>query len=103
MWYGRNLQNGRLSMKQKLLKALLGKFICSQQHLGYCHIDRVIIIEDNRAIITAIVKTVNGVDLFWILEATWQTDCYGVHNIEKYLILKEYEIYGDYPTKNKIV
>lgn len=96
-------RNGMIRMKQKLLKALLGKFICSNRYLSYCHIDKIIAIQDNRAIITAIVKMINGISLYWILETSWQTDCYGVHSIKDYSILKEYEIYGNYPTKNKIV
>lgn len=90
-------------MKQNLLKALLGRFICSKQYVNYCHIDRVIAIKENRAIATAIIKMVNGVSFYWILETTWKTNNYGVHDIQDYFILKEYEIYGDYPTQNKAV
>lgn len=81
-------------MKYKVLKALLGKHISSKQHITYCHVDRIIVIEGTNAIVTAIVKTLNDRVFHWFLEVSWTTDRYGFHSISSCKILKEDELDG---------
>ncbi len=80
-------------MRYGLLKSLLGKHICKSNCIEYCHIDRIIVIEGQKAIATAIVKTLDNRILHWFVETSWITDN-GVHNIKNYIILKEDELNG---------
>ena len=79
-------------MKKHILKALLGKYISKNNTFAYCHIDRIIVIEGNKAIATAIIKTLNERTLHWFIETAWSTDDYGVHTINNYKIMKEDEL-----------
>lgn len=83
-------------MNDRLLKAILGKFICKTRPVCYCHVDRVLSVEEPKAIVTAIVETPNKRVLHWILETSWDTDPYGVYSIKNYKILKEDEL-NEYP------
>ena len=83
-------------MSDNLLRAILGKFICKNRPVRYCHVDRVLSREDQKALITAIVEMPNGRVLHWILETAWDTDPYGVYSIKNYKILKEDEL-DEYP------
>lgn len=84
-------------MKHGLLRSLLGKHICATRCVGYCHVDKVIVIEGQKAIATAVIKTLDGKTLHWILEVSWITDIHGVHSIINYEILKEDELDGYTP------
>ena len=90
-------------MKQRVLKSLLGKFICSIVQVNYCHVDRVIKIGNGKAIATAIIKTPDGRTLHWILFAGWTTDHLGKHEIIDYELLREDEIDGNYTQEDEAV
>ena len=84
-------------MRHKVLKSLLGKYICARRRIAYIHVDRVIITEGNKAIVTAVVNTLDDALLHWFLEIAWTTSRYGIHRITGCKILKEDELdgYGD--------
>ncbi len=81
-------------MQHNVLKSLVGRYLSSHHKLGYCHVDRVIIVEGQTAIVTAFVKTFNDHLFYWFCEVSWQTDKYGVHEITNINILKEDDLSG---------
>ena len=83
-------------MRRKVLKALVGKHICATHRLCYCHVHDILIIEGNRALVTAVIRTHNARTIHWILEVGWKTDRFGEHSITNIELVKEDEIVG-YP------
>ncbi len=81
-------------MKPSILKSLVGKYVTRNQQLAFCHVDRVVVIEDNKAIVSSFVKTFNDKLLHRYLEAHWTTDKYGVHAITQVKTLREDELSG---------
>lgn len=81
-------------MKNKVLRAILGKKICQTTALNYCHIDRVIVTEGNKAIVSAIVKTLDKRIFHWFVETEWDSATSGVYIIKNFSILKEDELDG---------
>ncbi len=81
-------------MKPNILKSLVGKYITRNQQLAFCHVDRVVIIEDSKAIVSTFVKTFNDKLLHRYVEAHWVTDKYGVHEITLVKTLREDELSG---------
>lgn len=89
-------------MKNRLLKSLTGKYVSKTYHSKFCHIDKILVIEGNKAIATAVIETQNERILHLILEVSWVTDSFGIHKITNCEILKEDEIDGnaEYPKKD---
>ncbi len=77
-----------------ILKSLIGKYISKNNKLAFCHVDRVIVIEGNKAIVSAFIKMFNDILYHWYLEAEWATDKYGVHTITRTKLLREDELGG---------
>ena len=86
-------------MKYGVLKSLLGKFICKNQRVVYCHVGKVIYMENNRAIAAVVVKTPDGERLHRFVETAWTTDHHGTHQIIHSETLEEEKLDADrYPT-----
>lgn len=81
-------------MKPGLLKSLLGKLICKDKKIPYCHVDKILAIVDNMAIATVIIQAFNGKYFYWFVELEWETNYMGLHDITKYNIIKECELNG---------
>ncbi len=82
-------------MKPDVLKSLLGKYVSRNYRLAFCHVDRVTVIEGQKAIVSAFVKAFNNKLFHWFLEATWSTDQYGVHTIQTATVLREDDLSGE--------
>lgn len=86
-------------MKPYTLKSLLGKHICQEPHIRYCHIDRIIKQMENHAICNVLVVKQDDSVNHWYITTSWTQDANGVFVIQDYEIIKEEEVYG-HPTLN---
>ena len=79
-------------MKHYLLKSIIGKYICNCCQLKYCHVDTILAIEGESAIVTIILKPMYDCLYYIFSEISWVTNSRGIHKINKFKILKEVEI-----------
>ncbi len=82
-----------------ILKSLIGKYISKTQKLVFCHVDKVVVIEGKKGIVSVFVKTFNNKLFHWYLEAGWETDKYGVHTITYTKLLREDDLSGEDATE----
>lgn len=92
-------------MRNPVLKALAGKYICATRRLTYCHVHDVIATEENRAIVAAVIRTRDGKTLHWVLEVGWETNAYGEHRMKYMELIKEVELveYPGYAAQDETV
>lgn len=92
-------------MRIHVLKALVGKYICATHRLIYCHVHDVMAMEENRAIVTAVIRTHGAKSFYWVLEVGWRTNGYGEHRMKYMERIKEVELVEspDYAAKNQAV